>query len=268
MNATPSTRVRYRARVALSVTCALVLSASSLVAADGRALFERLRPSLAMVGAVSGEDGSIRWLGTGFVVDRRCRVATAWHVLFDVPDSRWAVRFEAPSGDGETRGMVVPMRLSDRRPRSDVAILEVDPGPGGPSGCPAAIPALPIAKTFGGAAWSAEDVWVYGFPAIEGEAPREVPIARRGAIASAELAWEGRSMLLLDLTGIPGISGGPVVLARTGEVVGVVFGPGRTGREYDLEWATPLTAKDLKGIAQGLAKELEDAPRSGRPADR
>jgi hypothetical protein len=45
---------------------------------------------------------------------------------------------------------------------------------------------------------------------------------------------------------VPGFSGAPVVLAATGEVIGLVFGPGRTEREYDLEWATPLLRRDLK----------------------
>jgi hypothetical protein len=53
-------------------------------------------------------------------------------------------------------------------------------------------------------------------------------------------------MLLLDLTGVPGFSGAPVVLRESGEVFGVVFGPGRTQRQYDLEWATPITQQDLK----------------------
>ncbi len=51
-------------------------------------------------------------------------------------------------------------------------------------------------------------------------------------------------MLLLDLTGVPGFSGAPVILESSGEVIGVVYGPGRTERVYDLEWATPLTESD------------------------
>ena len=48
------------------------------------------------------------------------------------------------------------------------------------------------------------------------------------------------------MTGVPGFSGSPVILADTGEVIGIVFGPGRTDRRFDLEWATPVTREDLE----------------------
>ena len=51
-------------------------------------------------------------------------------------------------------------------------------------------------------------------------------------------------MLLLDLFGVPGFSGSPVILQRTGEVVGVIFGPGPTKRVFGFEWATPIKQTD------------------------
>ena len=98
---------------------------------------------------------------------------------------------------------------------------------------------------FDGATLAGEPIFIAGFPAIEGEEPRDVPVIRRGSIASGEFLWSERAMLLLDLTGIPGFSGAPVVLESTGEVVGVVFGTGRTPREYGTTWATPLVRGDL-----------------------
>ncbi len=53
-------------------------------------------------------------------------------------------------------------------------------------------------------------------------------------------------MLLLDLMGVPGFSGSPVVLIDTGEVIGVVFGPGPTQRGFGFEWATPLLPSDYE----------------------
>jgi hypothetical protein len=51
-------------------------------------------------------------------------------------------------------------------------------------------------------------------------------------------------MLLLDLLGVPGFSGSPVVRLETGEVVGVIYGPGPTKRAFGFEWATPLSPDD------------------------
>ena len=93
-----------------------------------------------------------------------------------------------------------------------------------------------------------EPVLVAGFPMLEGEQPKDKPILRRGIVASAELEWREGPMLLLDLTGVPGFSGSPVIRVRDGVVVGVVYGPGRTRRQYDLEWATPITREDYARI--------------------
>ncbi len=35
-----------------------------------------------------------------------------------------------------------------------------------------------------------------------------------------------------------------MILEATGEAIGVVYGPGRTERVFDVEWATPLSAGD------------------------
>ena len=111
-------------------------------------------------------------------------------------------------------------------------------------------PILPI-EQFDPQALTGEPVLVAGFPVLEGRQPRDIPILRKGIIASSELEWENEAMLLLDLSGVPGFSGAPVVLESTGQVVGIVFGPGRTSREYDFEWATPLSgelARQIRGL--------------------
>ena len=64
-------------------------------------------------------------------------------------------------------------------------------------------------------------------------------------------------MLLLDLTGTPGFSGGPVILQRTGEVVGVVYGPGPTSRQFDFEWATFVTPADYESAIQPPSQQGE-----------
>ncbi len=208
-----------------------------------------LRVGLAHVGYTIPAGGAVQlqWLGSGFLVDRRCVVVTAKHLLQDVPADRLVVRFEHPNEPDSA--LTFNARVVATDPERDLAYLSVAELPGGANACAAgSLKPLPLAESIEANAIAGADVLVLGFPALEGEQPREVPIVRGGIVASAELSWGGKPMLLLDLTGIPGFSGAPVALRETGEVIGVVFGPGRTRREYDLEWATPITRKDLKRV--------------------
>jgi hypothetical protein len=206
-----------------------------------------LRNGLAHVGFTSADEGAVqlRWLGTGFLVDKRCTVVTAKHILQDLPGERLIVRFEHPGKLG--RSLTFNARLSSTDPERDLAYLSLAELPGGGNACSASgLSPLAVVREIDPVTLTSAEVLILGFPVLEGEQPREIPIVRRGSVASAELSWAGMPMLLLDLTGVPGFSGAPVVLSQSGEVIGVVFGPGRTQRQYDLEWATPLTLQDLK----------------------
>jgi hypothetical protein len=210
-------------------------------------LVRSLRGGVAHVGygSAAGERVELRWLGTGFLAGKRCTVVTAKHLLEDVPPERLIVRFEHPEVPGTA--LTFNARATDSDPELDLAYLTLAELPGGRDACAAGVlRPLAVAAALDLPGLAAAEVLVLGFPALEGEQPREVPIVRRGSVASAELSWSGVPMLLLDLTGVPGFSGAPVVLPATGEVIGVVFGPGRTQREYDLEWATPITRRELK----------------------
>ena len=246
------TRPGLRATLILGIV--LALQPPGYAARDrGRSELEStirsLRVGLAHVGYTTpaGEAVQLRWLGSGFLVDRRCVVVTAKHLLQDVPPDRLVVRFEHPTEPDSA--LTFNARVAATDPERDLAYLSVAELPGGANACAAgSLEPLPLVEKIEANAIAGADVLILGFPALEGEQPREVPIVRRGIVASAELSWGGKTMLLLDLTGIPGFSGAPVALRETGEVIGVVFGPGRTRREYDLEWATPMTRKDLKRV--------------------
>ncbi len=206
--------------------------------------FQQLRSGVAHLGQAGfdGDPGEIQWLGTAFLVDDRCTVVTAKHAVEGVPDGRLILRFVA--GDG---------RMFTHQARvihtADVDLVFLKFGPeinqkrfcAGLSARPLAIHAREDRSRLTG-----RPVWVLGYPALEGVPPRDVLIVRRGIVASAELDWRGTPMLLLDLTGLPGFSGGPVILEDTGEAIGVVYGPGRTERIFDLEWATPLSSGDYR----------------------
>ena len=208
-------------------------------------LYERVRGSVAHLGwaGMQGDQAAIQWLGTAFLVDDRCTLATAKHVIDGVKDDQLIVRFQ--DKDGET-AKTFSARLLSQDDVSDLAFLKFGPERSPQSFCGKKNwSPLRIARSGERRALTGEEIRIFGFPAIEGAPPRDLPVLRGGIVASAELSWRGQPMLLLDLTGIPGYSGGPVVLHPSGEVIGVVFGPGRTERVYDLEWATPLTPADL-----------------------
>jgi len=238
--------------VVVSVLGLLLLAPSA--AAARKAVGERpgaeirsLRAGLAHVGytASSGQTIGLGWLGTGFLIDRRCTVVTAKHILQGAPGERLVVRFEHPQKPGTS--LTFNARLAAADPERDLAYLSLDELPGGNSPCAAAgLRPLPLTDSLDPERLAGAEVLVLGFPVLEGDQPREVPIVRRGSVASAELSWGGKTMLLLDLTGVPGFSGAPVILRETGEAIGVIFGPGRTQRQYDLEWATPLTRPDVR----------------------
>ncbi len=206
--------------------------------------FQQLRTAVAHLGqaGLDGDQGAIQWLGTAFLVDDRCTVVTAKHAVEDIPDGRLILRFVTASDLVFTH----PARVF-HTPDVDLAFLKFGPETNQKRFC-AGLAARPLAIHAGEerARLTGRPVWVLGYPALEGAPPRDIPIVRRGIVASAELDWQGAPMLLLDLTGMPGFSGGPVILEDTGEVIGVVYGPGRTQRVFDLEWATPLSSGDYR----------------------
>ncbi len=211
---------------------------------------------LVHVGRGAGANGEmhVAWLGTGFLVDERCTIATAKHILTNASDDEIVIRMRSRRGEGLTTAPATRIFAAADR---DLAFLRISAPPG--QKCSSkGIPVSPLARRFERNALIGKEIRILGYPVLEGEQPRDVAIVKRGIVASAELEWDGKPMLLLDLTGVPGFSGAPVLLQETGEVIGVVFGPGRTERQYDLEWATPITVDDAE---QARKAAHRDSPR-------
>jgi len=206
--------------------------------------FQQLRSGVAHLGraGLDGEHGAIQWLGTAFVVDNRCTVVTAKHAIEGIPEGRLMLRF-LDADDRVFTHLARVIHTTD----ADLAFLKFGPETGQKQFC-SALSSQPITIHSGEerSRLTGEPVWVLGYPALEGAPPRDIPIVRRGIVASAELDWRGAPMLLLDLTGMPGFSGAPVILEKTGEAIGVVYGPGRTDRVFDVEWATPLSTEQYE----------------------
>ena len=231
-----------------SVALLLFLLTISGLQAESRS-FREMKRSIVHVGIVQtrGELVATQWLGTGFVTDRDCTVLTARHLLIDLPATASLVlRFLDPENPDAVR--TFRSSIVARSESADLAVLRPTATRLTRDFCRKEIRPLPLITVFERDQWTGEEISVLGFPVLEGEQPRDLPILRRGIIASAELEWEDRPMLLLDLTGVPGFSGSPVIRLRDGMVLGVVHGPGLTSRVYDFEWATPVTQEVLETL--------------------
>ena len=207
--------------------------------------FDTLRNGIVHIG-VGPSDAPKRWLGTGFLVDGYCTFATAKHILKDANEKEIIVRFQAPTD----RKMVLswPARILFQSPDRDIAFLRIDRVKYQPCNSRRLyiFPLLDAGRieTITGA-----EVWIIGHPVLIKGQNLDIPILRSGLIACTEIDWKGVHMLLLDLPGGPGFSGSPVILKNTGEVIGVVFGPGPTERVVGFEWATQITKEDYQKAA-------------------
>jgi S1-C subfamily serine protease len=206
--------------------------------------FVSIRDGLVHVGqaTATGKVELDKWLGSGFVVDELCTVATAKHLLKFADRERIIVRFQLPQDRSRVR--TVSASIVYEYPDADLAFLQMKSPDGKPchSGT---LRILPLVSTLDRVAWEGEPVLIAGYPRL-GPKQSDVPIVRHGIIASSEIKLDGHPMFLLDLVGIPGFSGSPVLLEKTGEVFGVVYGPGPIERSADLELATPITRRDYE----------------------
>ena len=205
-------------------------------------LFREIRSGIVHVGmtSIDSESGKIaveRWLGTGFLVDSNCTFITAKHILHNIDRERIAVRFEIPPDFLLARTLKVNVIYEDAE--QDLAILRILKFGGSPAKS-GKLHVLPLYSASPKRSLIGEAVLIVGHPVL-GRGNVDKPVMRTGIVSSTEIKWNSRPMLLLDLHGVPGFSGSPVTLARSGDVVGVVYGPGPTEPAFGFEWATPVS---------------------------
>jgi len=180
-------------------------------------------------------------LGTGFLVDREYTVATVRsRFTKHVDKGRLVVKFRSPFD--RNRFQILPARILCEFPDKDLAFLRVE-------GSPAALSGLGRLELIESVTeierLAAESVIVAGHPRL-GDLNRDYSILRRGIISSTDLSMNGSPLILLDLLEVPGFSGAPVVVERTGRVIGMIPGP-ESGKGSDgFQWAIPLTAEDYR----------------------
>lgn len=238
---------------------------------DLRAVVARARPSVVPVGTYSAT-GSPRFgfRGSGFVVGDGHHVATNAHVLPVAESdagSRLAVLAQN-AAPGREAGDVRFATLTTIDRAHDLALLRLD----GPALAPLALagPDLPAEGT---------PIVLMGYPI--GGALGFSPVTHRGIVASittvalpaptasqldpralARLRAGNFEVLQLDATAYPGSSGGPVLDADTGLVVGIVnMVLVRGSRETALSAPTGITY----AIPVQRLRSLIDEPRPSAP---
>ncbi|MBI5720173.1 MAG: trypsin-like peptidase domain-containing protein [Burkholderiales bacterium] len=208
------------------------LAQATSAPADLRAIVARARPSILPVGTYSATaNPRFGFRGSGFVVGDGQHVATNAHVLpagaEAEPAARLAVLAQSAAPGREAGDLRFATVVAIDRAH-DIALLRFD-GP--------ALPPLGLAA--GERPAEGKAVALIGFPI--GGALGFSPVTHRGIVASlttialpaptaaqldpralARLRAGNFEVLQLDATAYPGNSGGPVLDADTGEVIGVV----------------------------------------------
>ncbi len=245
-------RLQHYGLILLSVLLPLVVSCTFPYATSKQhRVFTNIRDAVVHVGQFKqdGESKIGQLLGSGFFVDQNCTVVTAKHLLENVDKERLYIKY-IPVED-RNRFQTLPVEVMYEDENKDLAFLE-------PKDCYLkTIKPLPlIRKLYDLSSLGGEIVFVGGFPRL-GVQSADYPIVRRSIIASTAFTdiRKGSPLLLLDLIGAPGFSGSPVVLERTGEVIGVVMGSVKrftTDRHYTFQGATPITQGDYQTALEEL----------------
>ncbi len=208
----------------------------------------------------SGENSDIEWLGSAFLLDDNCTFATAKHIFKNVNRENLVIRFRLP--DDKTIVRTTPIRILCEDFQSDLAFLKIDYWNNQPCKTKRAY-SFNIPSDYVKGSLTGETVLVIGHPVLSIiKVDIDIPVVRKGIISSTEITWGSQSMILLDLIGVPGFSGSPVILESTGEVIGIIYGPGPTERRFGFEWATPITQEDyLSAIDASSASAEENGKR-------
>ena len=221
--------------------------AAAAPAADLPALVAASKPAVLPVGTYAATDSPrFGFRGSGFVVGGGNLVITNFHVLPGGADADGGPRLVVMVGRSEGNLRNAKVLGTDRV--HDLALLQIDGPP---------LPALALAEP--GTAREGQDVLLLGYPI--GGVLGFATVAHRGMVASitaaalpansaaqldpraiAQLRNGSFEMLQLDATAYPGSSGGPLLDAESGRVIGVVsMGLVKGGRERALSNPTGIT---------------------------
>lgn len=220
---------RSRRAAIAAVMAALLLAAVPAAAADLVELVKASKPSVVAVGIYNATTAPrLTFRGTGFVVGNGKQVLTNAHVLPDPDDKTFGnqIRVRVVAGAAAPDERVATVVRVDRA--HDVALLSIEG---------VALPALPLAGKELAAEGTA--IALMGFP-IGGQLGM-IPVTHRGLLSSVanvvmptpsakqlnaraviQLREGDFAIYQLDATAYPGNSGGPVLDASSGKVIGLM----------------------------------------------
>jgi S1-C subfamily serine protease len=187
------------------------------------------------------ETKNIKWLGTAFLVDESCTFATAKHIFNNANREKLVIRFQLPSDLSKVRTLRARVLYEDSK--SDIAFLKIDSFNNQPCNSKN-LYSFPLLVEMAKDSLVGEAIFIIGYPMLSSDQNIDYPAVRQGIISSTNIKFSSGPMILLDLFGVPGFSGSPVILEKTGQAIGVIFGPGPTKRNYGFEWATPICQGD------------------------
>ncbi|MGQ5523142.1 S1C family serine protease [Chitinimonas sp. PSY-7] len=190
----------------------------------------RLKPSIVVIGTYQAtRSPPFMMHGTGFAVGNGTLVATNGHVVPEVLDVANGERLMAQIASGPGTGNLRQVKVRQRDPAYDLAVLELDGAP---------LPAVSLEKD-SSAIREGQSVGFMGFPigAVLGLSPVThrgiisaiTPVALPGGnarqlneAAIRRLKSGAFEVYQLDATAYPGNSGGPLFDLESGTVIGIL----------------------------------------------
>lgn len=269
-----------RRHLLLATISAVLAGTAETSRADLVSVIAAARPSVLPVGTFSPTDNPrFGFRGSGFVVGDGTLVATNFHVLPPAGEADAAKRLVVLAG---RRGSVIaggevgdlrPARLVASDRARDLALLKIEGE---------ALPPLALAEP--GTAREGQAVALMGFPV--GGVLGFAPVTHRGIVASittvalpastasqldpraiSRLREGNFDVLQLDATAYPGNSGGPLLDATTGRVLGIVnMVLVKGSRESALTNPTGITYAIPVRHLHALLEEAQGAPGSAAPS--
>lgn len=225
------------------------LATSTASAASLPDVIATAKPSIVAIGVHAPlQNPRFRFLGSGFAVADGVKVVTCAHVIPTLdPEKRETIAIAVPSPGGDS-ARVHTAKLESIDRDADLAVLAFE-GPALPSlavatpeeireGLEVVLMGFPIGSALGLFAASHRGL-------VAAITPMIIPAAGSAGIRSQNvqvLRGAPIQLLQLDATAYPGNSGGPLLDAATGRVVGVMsFGLAKGSRESALQHPTGIS---------------------------
>ena len=191
-------------------------------------LVVRTKPSVVLVGSYGLMDSPrFGFRGTGFAVADGLHVLTNAHVIPPEEPGRIDRSVAVQVWSAASQWQLRSARVIARRPERDLALLQID-GPAVPAlrlavqEPPEGLPIVLMGFPLGGALGDSHVTHRGIVSARTAIAPPAVGAQSLSERSVKQLREGGFDVLQLDATAYPGNSGGPVLDAETGEVVGVI----------------------------------------------